>query len=102
MSPAKQVLEAHTVALPFSVEDVIREQERRAGYKMRAYFPDKGPYRRELYAKHMAFIGAGTKHRERLFLAGNQTGKTELGAFETTCHLTGIYPDWWHGKRFGG
>ncbi|MCO5072101.1 MAG: terminase family protein [Rhizobiaceae bacterium] len=22
------------------------------------------------------------------------------GAYETTCHLTGLYPDWWNGKRF--
>jgi hypothetical protein len=30
-----------------------------------------------------------------LFLAGNQSGKTEAGAFEIACHLTGMYPDWW-------
>lgn len=28
-------------------------------------------------------------------------GKTEgVGAYETTLHLTGRYPDWWEGKRF--
>lgn len=31
---------------------------------------------------------------------GNQSGKTLCGAFETTCHLTGLYPDWWPGRRF--
>lgn len=34
-------------------------------------------------------------------LAANRTGKTEgVGAFETTVHLTGRYPDWWTGRRF--
>lgn len=88
------------IQLPFTLEDVIAEQDKRAGYKMRAYFKDTGAYRRELYPKHMAFVRAGATHRERLFLSANQVGKTELGAYETTCHLTGLYPDWWDGKRF--
>jgi hypothetical protein len=30
------------------------------------YFPADGPFRRELYAKHMEFFAAGKKHRERV------------------------------------
>ena len=37
--------------------------------------------------------------RERLFMAGNQLGKTWAGAYEVAMHLTGIYPDWWEGAR---
>lgn len=33
-------------------------------------------------------------------MAGNRVGKTDSGAYETTLHLTGSYPDWWTGKRF--
>lgn len=56
---------------------------------------------REGYAKHMAFMAAGADHRQRLFMAGNRVGKTEgAGGFELTLHLTGLYPDWWRGKRF--
>lgn len=34
-------------------------------------------------------------------LAGNRVGKTEgVGAFEITLHLTGLYPDWWVGRRW--
>lgn len=33
-------------------------------------------------------------------MAGNQLGKTVAGAAEATMHLTGLYPDWWQGKRF--
>ena len=27
-------------------------------------------------------------------------GKTVTGAYETVCHVTGRYPDWWEGYRF--
>lgn len=40
------------------------------------------------------------KVRERLFVAGNQLGKTLAGAAETSMHLTGEYPEWWTGRRF--
>lgn len=34
-------------------------------------------------------------------LAANRVGKTEgVGGYETTLHLTGLYPDWWAGYRF--
>ena len=34
-------------------------------------------------------------------LAANRIGKTEaVGGYEMVCHLTGIYPDWWNGRRF--
>lgn len=54
----------------------------------------------EPYAPQLKFFGFGTTKRERMFMAGNQVGKTEAGAFETACHLTGDYPDWWNGKKF--
>lgn len=63
-------------------------------------FPDTGDCRRELYKKHMECIEAGANFRERLFMAGNRVGKSELGAYELTCHATGRYPAWWNGKRF--
>lgn len=28
------------------------------------------------------------------------THNSELGSFELACHLTGIYPHWWEGRRF--
>jgi phage terminase large subunit-like protein len=73
-------------------------QLRRAPF--RTLFPDSGPLRRELYAKHMQFFAAGAQFHERLFMAANRVGKTVAGAYETTCHLTGSYPSWWQGWRF--
>lgn len=52
------------------------------------------------YAKQREFHAAGIAHRERLFMAGNQLGKTLAGAAEAAMHLTGRYPDWWDGRRF--
>jgi len=52
------------------------------------------------YAKQRDFHDAGAEHRERLFIAGNQLGKTLAGSFELAMHLTGRYPDWWRGRRF--
>jgi phage terminase large subunit-like protein len=52
------------------------------------------------YPKQYEFFEQGATKRERLLMAGTQVGKSEAGAFETACHLTGAYPDWWPGKRF--
>lgn len=39
------------------------------------------------------YLAAGVVH--------HNTGKTEGGGgYELTCHLTGLYPDWWIGRRF--
>jgi len=49
----------------------------------------------------MAYFEAGAKYRERAMIAANRVGKSwGIGAYETTCHLTGKYPEWWKGKRF--
>lgn len=81
--------------------EILREYERRQqlrGHMM--YFVDEGPYAYDKYPKHMAFMAAGAKHRERIFMAANRVGKSITGGFELTCHLTGKYPHWWKGKRF--
>src|SRR5271167_4372013 len=54
----------------------------------------------EPYPKQEQFFDLGSFKRERILIAGNQVGKTEAGAFETVCHLTGDYPPWWLGRRF--
>jgi phage terminase large subunit-like protein len=64
-------------------------------------YPAVGPLRRDLYPRHMEFFRGGTEHMERCMMAANRVGKTwGVGAYETTCHLTGLYPDWWPGRRF--
>lgn len=81
------------------------------------FYPDTGPLRRELYARHLAFFTAGgqhepidmwcpegcdgSPHRERLALCANRVGKSVgMGGYELVLHLTGRYPSWWNGYRF--
>jgi phage terminase large subunit-like protein len=93
-------------------DDVLRLGEQRLFFRI---FPDddiwgpdpKNPgelkvifHRRQLYPRHMEFFWAGSQVPQRCFMAANRVGKTRAGAFEMTCHLTGLYPDWWEGKRF--
>jgi phage terminase large subunit-like protein len=79
---------------------VAAEIEQRLAYRIRRYYPADGPLSRSHYPKHLAFFAAGNTHRERLFLAANRVGKSDAGAYEITCHLTGVYPEWWEGRRF--
>jgi phage terminase large subunit-like protein len=69
-------------------------------HKMENIFPDTGIFARELYPKHLEFMDAGSKYRQRAIIAANRTGKTLMGAYEMTLHLTGLYPHWWKGKTF--
>jgi len=80
----------------------LAERERRKQRrKFFAMYPEGGPLRRELYPRHMEFFAAGASEWERGMIAANRVGKTwGVGAYETTCHLTGVYPDWWQGKVF--
>jgi len=52
------------------------------------------------YTKQRDFHAMGAVKKERLLMAGNQTGKTWCGGAETAFHLTGMYPKWWEGRRF--
>jgi phage terminase large subunit-like protein len=64
-------------------------------------YPDDGPLRRELYPKHLSFFREGAHHMERCMMAANRVGKTwGVGGYETALHLTGLYPEWWQGRRF--
>lgn len=78
--------------------ELKKEQEKYKGHFK--YFPDDGPHARKYYQKHLQFFKAGSQHSERVFMAANRSGKTVAGAYEMSCHLTGLYPDWWEGKVF--
>lgn len=72
--------------------ELAEELQRRIQFnRLRDYKP---------YAKQAEFHGAGKDYRERLLMAGNQLGKTYCGAAEMAIHLTGLYPEWWDGRRW--
>jgi phage terminase large subunit-like protein len=52
------------------------------------------------YPRQQDFHALGATKRERLFMAGNQLGKTVSGAAEMAMHLTGRYPEGWKGRVF--
>ena len=51
------------------------------------------------FEHQLKFFATGESSR-RGILAANRIGKTVSTCFETACHLTGEYPDWWNGRRF--
>lgn len=51
------------------------------------------------FQHQLKFFATGASPR-RGILAANRIGKTVSTCFETACHLTGKYPEWWNGKRF--
>jgi phage terminase large subunit-like protein len=74
------------------LSELQAEQKRRAERnRLASYLP---------YPKQREFHEAGASHRERLFMAANQSGKTIAGGYEAAMHLTGVYPPWWTGKRW--
>jgi|TARA_R100001443_G_scaffold29965_2_gene43395 phage terminase large subunit-like protein len=42
----------------------------------------------------------GSLASQRLLMAGNRVGKSFSGAMEMAYHCTGLYPEWWTGKKF--
>ena len=64
------------------------------------WFVPGTPFGIENCPKHRAFFDAGRLYKERTFMAGNRTGKSVSGAFEASCHATGVYPSWWNGITF--
>ncbi len=100
MADIRHLTIADKMALMNDILVLEKEAERRRQYKFYRYYPDTGPLRRELYRTVVQFFDAGKRYPERLLMGGNRTGKTEGAAYEVSCHLTGLYPPWWTGKRF--
>jgi phage terminase large subunit-like protein len=58
------------------------------------------PLGRAHYPKQMKFFALERTDDEIALFGGNRTGKTHCGCFADVLHLTGLYPDWWPGRRF--
>ncbi len=98
-------LRADLEAYDADLEEIERRRSQRLFHRL---FPDQTTrqpdgsliYARSLYPKQVEFFDAGRQYRERALLAANRLGKTVSGGYEMTCHLTGLYPHWWTGRRF--
>ena len=69
-----------------------KELKKRKKYN-RIEFYDPYPFQKE-------FHDTGFQHNQRLLMCANRIGKSYSGAAEMAMHLTGIYPEWWEGKRY--
>jgi phage terminase large subunit-like protein len=69
----------------------VELEKRKSERKLAEYSP---------YSKQRDFHNSSAQFRERLLMAGNQLGKTLSAGMETAAHVTGLYPDWWQGRRF--
>lgn len=90
----------HAFAQAVGAVEVEPEEDTGPPTKFSTFFPDDGPFARRYYKKHIEFFTAGATFKERLLMKANRIGGTEAGAYETTCHATGLYPPWWRGRRF--
>lgn len=52
------------------------------------------------YPKQKIFHELGLTCTERALMAGNRLGKTYCAAMEVAMHAIGIYPEWWHGRKW--
>jgi phage terminase large subunit-like protein len=83
--PAKKLTLDETLeAMEFAVK--MRREEKMAFFRP--------------YPKQAKFFALSGKKREVALIAANQYGKTDAGAFAATCHLTGLYPKWWQGRKW--
>jgi phage terminase large subunit-like protein len=70
---------------------------KKLGRQMDRYYTDED---RDQYQAHLDIFRAGAEFRERAAFGGNRSGKSHLGSYELSLHLTGQYPDWWKGHRY--
>lgn len=66
-------------------------ERRRSEHQLTDYKP---------YPKQFEFHKASREARQRLLMAGNQLGKTVAAGNELAMHATGVYPEWWCGRRW--
>jgi len=52
------------------------------------------------YPYQLEFHSTSKENNQRLLMAANRIGKSYCGAAEMSYHLTGLYPDWWEGRKF--
>lgn len=68
--------------------------------RLQALRRDCGLFFYRPYPKQAEFHDLSATKRERLLMAGNRLGKTFAAGNEVAWHVTGLYPEWYKGRRF--
>jgi phage terminase large subunit-like protein len=71
---------------------LLEEQETRRKFNKLSWF--------EPYPWQIELCTSTKDSRQSLAMTANQIGKSTVGAYITALHATGLYPDWWEGRRF--
>lgn len=96
----RQQSELHKLRQLNYLLDKYNEAKKVSG--MSKWFVPGTPFSIDNCPKHKAFFDAGKDYDQRLFMAANRVGKSVSGALESAYHATGLYPEWWTGRRFEG
>ena len=83
-----------------SPEDIAREIELIKGIKTHEKFNQIELY--DPYPFQKNFIDATAETSQAVLCAGNRVGKTRTGAYIAAVAATGLYPEWYSGRRFDG
>jgi phage terminase large subunit-like protein len=71
---------------------LYEEKENRHKYNKLGWFTP--------YEWQTKLCNATKDSRQCLAMTANQIGKSTVGAYITAIHATGLYPEWWEGRRF--
>lgn len=81
-------------------ELLLQKQKLEREHKLETIFPKSGPFRRELFPKHIEFANSTKTHRISVFMASNRSGKTYDAAAIIAQWAQGIYMDWFDGRKY--
>jgi phage terminase large subunit-like protein len=90
MEPA--ALKGLSPAEKMEVVKLLEERETRRKFNKLSWF--------EPYVWQKNLCNATKAARQCLAMTANQIGKSTIGAYITSIHLTGLYPEWWDGRRY--
>ena len=90
MEPA--ALEGLSPAEKMELVKLLEERETRRKFNKLSWF--------EPYEWQRNLCNATKDARQCLAMTANQIGKSTIGAYITSIHLTGLYPEWWAGRRY--
>ena len=92
MDVSHELLQSLSVAERAELLELLEERAEYEKYNFLEFF--------EPYEFQKKFFAASLNAKRRFLCAANRVGKSFSEAVEMSCHLTGIYPDWFEGHKF--